>query len=160
MLTLARHFTAQLAILLALTLWLPTNTHAQDLALLQVPTNSAISIPAGQGLDLIGSAEPLGKGRFRLRAQNRSSTVVIPDLGNGSLYTGYYGLGYGFSDAMDVTVVVPFLMDGAGGLNKYGSGDPVLGFKWSRPGRIRAGSHTAFQKQGKRRSNRKKGFKR
>ncbi|MBT3346630.1 MAG: hypothetical protein HN712_13520 [Gemmatimonadetes bacterium] len=145
MLTLARHFTAQLAILLALTLWLPTNTHAQDLALLQVPTNSAISIPAGQGLDLIGSAEPLGKGRFRLRAQNRSSTVVIPDLGNGSLYTGYYGLGYGFSDAMDVTVVVPFLMDGAGGLNKYGSGDPVLGFKWSRPGRIRAGSHTAFQ---------------
>lgn len=142
----ARDIAPRLALLLPLlSLWLPMTVGGQELALLQLPTNSAITIPAGQGLDLIGSAEPLGKGRFRLRAQNRSASVIIPDLGNGSIYTGYYGLGYGFSDAMDVSLVVPFLMDGAGGLNKYGSGDPVLGIKWSRPGRIRAGTHTAFQ---------------
>ena len=124
---------------------LATASGGQDLVLLQLPTNSAISLPAGQGLDLVGSAEPMGKGRFRLRAQNRSATVVIPGSGNGTIYTGYYGLAFGFSDAMDVSLMLPVFMDGAGGLNKYGSGDPVVGIKWSRPGRIRAGTHTAFQ---------------
>ncbi|MBT4096299.1 MAG: hypothetical protein HOM68_28035 [Gemmatimonadetes bacterium] len=133
------------ALLIPLICCLATDSDAQDLALLQLPTNSAITIPAGQGLDLVGSAEPMGKGRFRLRVQNRSASVVIPDLGNGTIYTGYYGLAYGFSDAMDLSVMLPFLMDGAGGLNKYGSGDPVVGIKWSKPGRIRAGTHTAFQ---------------
>ncbi|MDP7363061.1 MAG: hypothetical protein QF768_10690 [Candidatus Latescibacteria bacterium] len=143
---LTRHIGHSLRLLLLLvSLWFAAEAGAQDLALLQLPTNSAITIPGGQGLDLVASAEPLGKGRFRLRAQNRSATVVSPDLGNGTIYTGYYGFGYGFSDAMDITMVLPFLMDGAGGLNKYGSGDPVLGIKWARPGRIRAGTHIAFQ---------------
>jgi hypothetical protein len=116
---------------------LATASGGQDLVLWQLPTNSAISLPAGQGLDLVGSAEPMGKGR--------SATVVIPGSGNGTIYTGYYGLAFGFSDAMDVSLMLPVFMDGAGGLNKYGSGDPVVGIKWSRPGRIRAGTHTAFQ---------------
>lgn len=124
---------------------LAASASAQDLALLQRPTNSAITIPAGQGLDLIGSAEPLGKGRFRMRALNRSHSVVVPELGEGSVYTGYYSLGYGFSPALDLSLVVPFLMDSAGGFNKYGTGDPVLGIKWSRPGTIPSDTYSAFQ---------------
>ncbi len=49
-----------------------------DITLLRRPTNAAISLPLGQGLDLIHGAEPLGKGRFRLRLANRTSSVVVP----------------------------------------------------------------------------------
>ena len=118
---------------------------AQDLELLRLPVNSAISVPMGQGLDLIQSAEPLGRSRFRLRALNRSVAVTVPEVGDGSLYTGDYGIAYGISDAFDVSLAVPFLMDSAGGLNKYGTGDPVLGIKWSRPPRVPDDTHTAFQ---------------
>ncbi len=118
---------------------------AQNLELLRQPKNSAITIPAGQGLDLIGSAEPLGKGRFRMRSLNRSHSVVLPELGEGSVYTGYYSIAYGMSPALDVSLVVPFLNDSAGGFNKYGSGDPVLGLKWSRPGTIPSNHYTAFE---------------
>tara|TARA_B100000809_G_scaffold245527_1_gene272579 strand:+ start:411 stop:785 length:375 start_codon:yes stop_codon:yes gene_type:complete len=75
---------------------------------------------------LIGSAEPLGKGRFRLRSLNRSHSVVVPELGEGSIYTGYYSTAYGFRPSLDVSMLIPFLIDSAGGFNKYGSGDPVL----------------------------------
>lgn len=118
---------------------------AQDLELLRNPTNSAISVPMGQGLDLVHAAEALGKSRYRLRIINRSQSVTVPEFGDGSLYTGYYGFGYGVSDALDLSLVVPFLMDSAGGLNKYGTGDPVLGIKLSRPPRALANMHTGFQ---------------
>ncbi|MFC1525509.1 hypothetical protein ACFL6X_01725 [Candidatus Latescibacterota bacterium] len=119
--------------------------HGADLELLQLPTNSALTVPMGQGLDLIYSAEPLGKSRFRARALNRSHSIMIPELGDGSVYTGNYGFAYGMSNALDLSVSVPFLMDSAGGVNKYGTGDPVLGIKWSRPGKVPADMHTAFQ---------------
>ena len=61
---------------------------AQNLDLLRRPTNSAISVPMGQGLDLLYSAEPLGRSRFRLRILNRSHGVTVPEIGDGSLYTG------------------------------------------------------------------------
>jgi hypothetical protein len=131
--------------LTALTVAAPPPAAAQDLELLQRPTNSAITIPAGQGLDLIGSAEPLGKGRFRLRTLNRSHDVDVPELGNGSAYTGYYSLAYGFSPSIDLSLVVPFLMDSAGGFNKYGTGDPVFGIKWARPGTIPSDTYTALE---------------
>lgn len=118
---------------------------SQDLELLRLPTNSALSVPMGQGLDLIQSAEPLGKGRFRMRALNRSVSVTVPEVGAGSIYTGDYGIAYGMSGAMDVSLAVPFLMDSAGGLNKYGTADPVLGVKWSRPPKVPSGTHSAFQ---------------
>jgi hypothetical protein len=124
---------------------LAVTVSAQDLELLRLPKNSAITIPAGQGLDLIGSAEPLGKGRFRMRSLNRSHSVVLPELGGGSAYTGYYSIAYGMTPSLDVSLVVPFLNDAAGGFNKYGSGDPVLGFKWSRPGTIPSNHYTALE---------------
>ena len=122
-----------------------THAHAQDLDLLRRPTNSAIGIPMGQGLDLVHSAEPLGKSRFRLRVLNRSHPVTVPEIGEGSLYTGHYGIAYGLSDALDVSLSVPFLMDSAGGLNKYGTGDPVVGIKLGRPPKPLATVHTGFQ---------------
>ena len=124
---------------------LATAVAGQDLELLRKPTNSAITIPAGQGLDLIASAEPLGKGRFRLRSLNRSHSVVLPELGAGHVYTGYYTIAYGMSPSLDLSLVVPFLLDSAGGFNKYGTGDPVLGIKWARPGRIPSGHYTGLE---------------
>ena len=118
---------------------------AQDIALLRRPRNAAIAPPMGQGLDLVQSAEPLGKGRFRLRALNRSNPIVIPALGEGSLYTGRYGVGYGLRDNLDLNFIVPFMLDSVNGLNKYGSGDPVVGIKLSRPGKLPANFYTGYQ---------------
>ncbi len=99
----------------------------------------------GQGLDFVHSAEPLGKGRFRLRMMNRSNAIVVPALGNGSVYTGNYGMAYGLGDALELSVAVPFLLDSAGGFNKYGSGDPVLSVKLSRPGTLPSEFYTGYQ---------------
>ena len=57
---------------------------------------------------------------------NRSHSAVVPELGEGSIYTGQYSIAYGFRPSLDVSMVIPFLTDSAGGFNKYGSGDPVL----------------------------------
>jgi len=116
-----------------------------DLELLRRPINTAISLPLGQGLDLIHAAEPLGQGRFRLRLGNRSTSVSVPDLGRGSSYTGLYGLGYGIRPDVDLSLLVPFFMDSAGGLTKYGTGDLALGVKWARPAQVPANTYTAIQ---------------
>ena len=123
---------------------------AQNLALLRQPRNAAIGPPAGQGLDLIYSAEPLGKGRLRLLVLNRSHRVVLPGRGDGSAYTGHYGLAYGMGPALDLSLVLPFYLDSVvldegGSINKYGNGDLTLGIKWSRPDRMRAGLYTGYQ---------------
>lgn len=134
----------QIAVLIAvLGVW--HDVQAQDLSLLRRPRNGALSVPMGQGLDLVHSAEPLGKGRFRLRFLNRSNAITVPELGAGSIYTGNYGLGYGLGDALELNFMVPFLLDSAGGLNKYGTGDPVLGIKFSRPGKLPANFYTGYQ---------------
>jgi len=122
-----------------------TASDAQDAKVLRAPVNSALSLPLGQGLDLVQSAEPLGKSRFRMRALNRSTNVNLPELGDGSSYTGLYGLGYGFSDRLDVSLMVPFFLDSAGGISKYGTSDPVLGFKLASSGVIPSGFYRAFQ---------------
>jgi hypothetical protein len=116
-----------------------------DLTLLRAPTNAAISPPLGQGLDLIHGAEPLGKGRFRLRLSNRTNSVEVPDLGRGSAYTGLYGLAYGLRPELDLSLLVPFMMDSVGGLTKYGTGDLVLGVKWARPKQVPARSYASVQ---------------
>ena len=118
---------------------------AQNMSLLRRPKNGAISAPMGQGLDLVHSAEPLGAGRFRLRIMNRSSPIVVPQLGEGSIYTGGYGIGYGLSDRLDLSFTVPFLLDSVNGLNKYGTSDPVLGIKLSRPGKLPSDFYTGYQ---------------
>ncbi|MFT5090864.1 MAG: hypothetical protein ACI8PG_005245 [Planctomycetota bacterium] len=117
----------------------------QNLTVLRRPVNGAISPAMGQGLDFVHSAEPLGKGRFRLRMMNRSNSIVLPELGNGNIYTGNYGFAYGLGDAMELSFAVPFLMDSAGGFNKYGTGDPVLAIKMSRPGKLPNGFYTGYQ---------------
>ena len=120
-------------------------SEAQDVELLRRPTNSAFSLPLGQGLDLVQSAEPLGKSRFRLRALNRSQNISLPELGDGTSYTGLYGIGYGLSDALDVTLMVPFFLDSADGISKYGTSDPVLGIKKSSSPIVPSGFYRAYQ---------------
>ena len=121
------------------------NLSAQERQTLFPSSNSALSVPLGQGLDMVHAGEPLGKGRFRLRLLNRSHSIALPDLGQGSSFTGSYGLGYGLSPSIDMSFLLPFLMDSAGDLNKYGSGDVVMGLKWSRPSKIPANFYSAFQ---------------
>jgi hypothetical protein len=118
---------------------------AQNMTLMRRPKNGAISPPMGQGLDLVHSAEPLGGGRFRLRIMNRSNSITVPELGEGSIYTGGYGIGYGLSDGLELNFMVPFLLDSASGLNKYGTGDPVIGIKMSRPGKLPSNFYTGYQ---------------
>ena len=139
-----KRFIVYVAIIVAL-LGIYQEALAQDLSLLRRPTNGAISAPMGQGLDLVHSAEPLGKGRFRLRVMNRSNAITVPEFGEGSIYSGGYGIGYGIGDALELNFMVPFLLDSAGGLNKYGTGDPVLGFKLSRPGQLPSNFYTGYQ---------------
>ena len=122
-----------------------TAAETQDIELLRRPRNAAFSLPLGQGLDLVQSAEPLGKSRFRLRALSRSHKISLPELGSGTSYTGLYGIGYGLSDALDVTLMVPFFMDSADGISKYGTSDPVLGIKKSSPAGVRSGFYKAYQ---------------
>ncbi len=120
-------------------------TQAQDLSLLQQPRNSAFAMPAGQGLNFVHSAEPLGKSRFRLRAVNRTQRISVPQLGDGSTYTGLYGLGYGFSNSIDIGLTVPFFLDSVAGLSKYGTSDPVVAIKYATPSKIPSGVYRAFQ---------------
>lgn len=129
---------------LALCGWALPGGARTDLGLFRQATNAAISPPLGQGLDLIHGAEPLGKGRFRLRLSSRTHAVVIPELGRGSAYTGLYGFAYGLRPELDLSLLVPFMMDSVGGLNKYGTGDPVLGVKWARPKTLPARSYSSI----------------
>ena len=108
-------------------------------------TTAALAAPMGQGLDRLHGAEPLGQGRYRFRLMNRSKNVTFPGQGRGTSYTGIYGYGLGLSSAIDLSVVIPFLMDSVGGLNKYGSGDPVLAVKWGMPGRFGSRVYRALQ---------------
>ena len=110
-----------------------------------VLSNSAIGTPVTQDLDLLYGAEPLGKGHYRVRLLNRSSNITVPELGNGTSFTGGYGYALGLTPAIDVSLLLPFLMDSVGGLNKYGTGDPVLGIKYSRQPRLGAGFYSGVQ---------------
>ncbi|MEW6752663.1 MAG: hypothetical protein AB1505_17010 [Candidatus Latescibacterota bacterium] len=123
----------------------PPGAQADPLELLRRPRNSVIGPPAGEGLDWVRAAEPLGKGRFRFRLVNRSQAVVLPEIGNGSAYTGTYAMAYGVTPNLEASFTIPFLMDGAAGYNKYGTGDPVLGVKYSRPAQVPASFYTAYQ---------------
>ena len=134
-----------LAALAVVAIGLAESGRAQDLALLQQPRNSAFAMPVGQGLSFVHSAEPLGKSRFRMRAINRTQRITVPQLGDGSTYTGLYGLGYGFSNSIDVGLTVPFFLDSVAGLSKYGTSDPVVAVKWATPTKIPAGLYRAFQ---------------
>lgn len=123
---------------------------AQNLILLRQPQNAALSLPVGQGLDLLHSAEPLGKGRLRLLMMNRSHNITVAGRGEGSAYTGNYGLAYGLSPALDLSLVLPFYMDTVildegESLNKYGNGDLAVGIKWSRPSKIPSNFYMAGQ---------------
>ena len=133
------------ALTVACVLLSPGSVRSQDAEDPRKPTNSAFTVPLGQGLDLVGSAEPLGKSRFRLRAVNRSKRIVLTELGEGSSYTGIYGLGYGVSDRLDVSMSVPFFLDSAGGISKYGTSDPVIGLKLSTPGVVPSNFYRALQ---------------
>lgn len=118
---------------------------AQSLEVLRRPRNAALRPPAGQGLDMLHSAEPLGRGRFRFRFMSRSQSVFLPEVGAGNAYTGTYGFAYGLLPSLEASLVLPLLMDSAGGLNKYGTGDPTLGIKWSRPERLPANFYVGYE---------------
>ena len=123
---------------------------AQDLILLRQPQNAALSLPVGQGLDLVHSAEPLGKGRLRLLLMNRSHSITVGGRGEGSAYTGNYGLAYGLTPALDLSLVLPFYMDTVildegESINKYGNGDLSVGIKWARPSKVPSNFYMAGQ---------------
>ena len=138
-----RYGTVLLAALAALSM--AELVSAQDLSLLQQPRNSAFGMPVGQGLNFVHSAAPLGESRFRLRAVNRTQRISVPKLGDGSTYTGLYGLGYGFSNSIDFGLTVPFFLDSVAGFSKYGTSDPVVTIKYATPSKIPAGVYRAFQ---------------
>ena len=94
---------------------------------------------------MVHGAEPLGKGRYRFRLINRSQGITVPELGSGNAYTALQSLAYGITSGIQASVTIPFLLDAAGGLNKYGTGDPVIGIKYSRPSRLPAGFYSAYQ---------------
>ena len=76
---------------------------------------------------------------------NRSDPIVVPELGDGNIYTGNYGMAYGLGQAMELGLMVPFLLDSAGGFNKYGTGDPVLSLKISRPEKLPSSFYMGYQ---------------
>ena len=127
---------SRIAVFSAFAVLITIPSFGQDWSLIRRPTNSVLIPPVGQGLDYVSSAEPLGKGRFRVRMHNRSDAVAVPDVGNGNIFSGHYSIAYGLGDAFEVGFGLPFLMDSIDGLNRYGTGDPVVSIKLSRPKKI------------------------
>jgi len=111
----------------------------QNWSSIRRPANSTMMPPLGQGLNYVSSAEPLGKGRFRIRMHNRSDAVTVPDVGKGTIFSGHYGIAYGLGNTLEVGLGIPFLMDSIDGLNRYGTGDPVISIKLSRPQKVPSG---------------------
>ena len=93
-------------------------------------------VPMAEGLFRIDSAEPLGKGGFNLRYLNEAYRIDVSKVGDGTSLTGHLGLGYGLANGVDISVSFPLLLDIAGGLTKYGTGDITTAMKFGFPARF------------------------
>ena len=104
----------------------------------------AFPVPMAEGLFRIASAEPLGKGGYSLRYLNEAYKITVGKVGEGTSYTGHLGLGYGLTNSVDFVLSVPILLDVAGGLTKYGTGDIVTSLKLGFPGRFPSSFYFGF----------------
>ena len=91
------------------------------------------SVPMAEGLFRIHAAEPLGKGGFNIRMLQEAYRLEVGKVGKGNSFTGHIGIGYGVGNGLDLSASVPLLMDEAGGLTKYGTGDIVTSLKYGSP---------------------------
>lgn len=102
------------------------------------------SLPVGEGLFRVASAEPLGRGGVSFRFVNEAYQISVHRVGEGTSVTGHLGLAYGLSNNVDIGISVPLLFDVAGGLAKYGTGDIVSSMKFGFPSRYPAPVYFGF----------------
>ena len=102
------------------------------------------SLPMGEGLYRIASAEPLGKGGIYLRYASEAYQISVRKVGEGTSLTGHFGLAYGLGNSVDIGISVPAMFDVAGGLAKYGSGDIATTLKFGFPGRFPSSYYFGF----------------
>ncbi|HCR17531.1 MAG TPA: hypothetical protein DIU35_08610 [Candidatus Latescibacteria bacterium] len=93
-------------------------------------------VPMTEGLFRIFSAEPLGKKGFNIRYLNEAYKISVDKVGTGTSLTGHAGLGYGIANGVDFAVSMPLMLDIAGDLTKYGTGDITTSLKFGLPGRF------------------------
>lgn len=102
------------------------------------------SLPMGEGLYRIASAEPLGKGGLYLRYASEAYQISVRKVGEGTSLTGHLGLAYGLGNSIDIGLSVPVMFDVAGGLAKYGSGDISTTIKMGFPGKFPSSYYFGF----------------
>ncbi len=102
-------------------------------------------IPMGEGLFRVRAAEPLSRGQGAFRYLHEGYTIQVRKLGGGGSFTGHLGAGFGLTNVMDLSFSVPILLDSAGGLLKYGTGDVAASFKLAGPGRFPAGAYFGLE---------------
>jgi hypothetical protein len=93
-------------------------------------------VPMTEGLFRIFAAEPLGKKGFNIRYLNEAYKIRVDKVGTGTSLTGHAGIGYGITNGIDFSVSMPLMLDIAGGLTKYGTGDISTSLKFGIPGRF------------------------
>ena len=98
-------------------------------------------VPMAEGLFRLQAAEPLGKKGFSIRMLQEGYRIEVGKVGKGTSFTGHLGLGYGLGSGLDITASVPILMDEAGGLTKYGTGDIVTTLKYGSPAKFPSKFH-------------------
>jgi len=106
---------------------------------------SPFPIPMAEGLFRVSSAEPLGKGGFNIRYLTEAYQISVGKVGEGTSFTGHLGLGYGLTNSLDFTASLPLMLDIAGGLAKYGTGDIVTAFKLGFPSRFPSGYYGGLE---------------
>lgn len=112
-----------------------------------VPEQAAppYAVPMGEGLFRVTSAEPIGKGRLNIRFLNEAFRINVDKVGTGTSVTGNLGLGYGLANTLDLTASIPVMMDIAGGLTKYGTGDITTTMKVGFPGEFPSRAYGGFE---------------
>ncbi len=104
----------------------------------------AYAVPMAEGLFRILSAEPLGKGGFNIRYLNEAYRISVGKVGEGTSFTGHLGIGYGLTNGIDFALSMPLMLDIAGGLTKYGTGDIATTLKFGFPGRFPSSYYFGF----------------
>ncbi|MBI2952629.1 hypothetical protein HYY27_11060 [bacterium] len=102
-------------------------------------------VPMGVGMFRVRAAEPLSRGGMTVRYLNEGYTIHVRKLGGGGSFTGHLGVGIGLANLMDFSFSLPLLLDSAGGLLKYGSGDAVTSLKLAGPGRFPSGFYLGLE---------------
>lgn len=119
-------------IIMAMGLW----PNLADAQVVSDRVSPPFSLPMGEGLYRIASAEPLGKGGIYLRYASEAYQISVRKVGEGTSLTGHLGLAYGLGNSVDIGISLPVMFDVAGGLAKYGSGDIMTTLKFGFPSRF------------------------